>query len=63
MGGKPGEKAVVFSETWVKISIGKGEIVYALITLEKEEEEIALHPLTQSLTLEFEDVFPNNLPL
>jgi len=61
--GNTSEKALFLSETQVKRSINKGKTVLALFVLEKGEEEIPLHPLAQPLVHEFNDVFPDDLPL
>ena len=44
-------------------SISKGKIAYALLVLEKGEEETHLYPLGHPLIHEFVDVFPTYLPL
>jgi len=51
-----------FIETHVERFISKGKPIYALLVVEKGEEETPLHPLTQPLIHEFMDVFPNDLP-
>jgi len=43
------EKALFLSETRVESSISYGETVYALLALEKGEEQTHLHPLPQPL--------------
>ena len=43
-------------------SINKGKTIFALFVLEKEEEETPLHPLSQPLIQELEDVFPADFP-
>jgi len=60
--GNTSGKALFLSETRVEQSINKDKIVFALCVLEKGEEEIPLHPLAQPLILEFNDVFPEDLP-
>jgi len=61
--GNTGEKALFLSETWVEQSINKGKTVFALFVSKKGEEEIPWHPSAQPLILEFNDVFPDDLPL
>jgi len=42
--GNTSKKALFLSETWVKRSINKGKIVFALFVLEKGERKTPLHP-------------------
>ena len=56
-------KALFFSEKQVGKSTKKGKTVLALFVLKKGEEQTPLHPLAQPFIHEFNDVFPNDLPL
>ena len=58
---KGSEKNLYISETWAPLS--KRKPLFALLMVESNtsEEVKSLHPLTQSLFREFEDVFPNDL--
>ena len=58
--GKGGEKSLFMSEAWVERAICKSKRLFSLFMVEsKTSEEVnPLHPLTQSLLKEFEDVFP-----
>jgi len=49
------------SETRVESSISNAGTIYALLVLEKGEEETPLHSLAHHPFQEFEDVFPNDL--
>jgi len=63
--GKGSEKNLYMNETQVKRAISKSKPLFALLMVESDtsEEVKPLYPLTQSLLREFEDVFPNDLPL
>jgi len=58
--GNTSDKTLFLSETRVDSSVTKGEIVYVLLVLEKEEGETPWCPLAQYLVHEFEDVFPTD---
>jgi len=47
--GNTSKKALFLIETWVESSISNDEMVYALLLLEKGEEETPLHLLAQPL--------------
>jgi len=53
------------SETRVERAISKSKPLFTLLMVESNtsEEVKPLYPLAQSLLREFDDVYPNNLPL
>jgi len=55
----------MMSETQVQGALSKGKQVLALLMLEsnKSEEEAPLHPLICPLLSQYQDVFPQDLPL
>ena len=63
--GKGSEKSPFMSEIRVERAISNSKSLFALVMVESNtsEEVKPLYPLAQSLLKEFEDVFPNDLPL
>ena len=53
------------SETRVERAISKSKPLFALLMVDSNtrEEVKSLHPLTQLLLREFDNVFPNDIPL
>ena len=63
--GKGSEKSVYMSETRVEKAISKSKLLFTLFLVKANTSEQVrpLHPLAQSLPIEFGDVFPNDVPL
>jgi len=62
---KGSEKILYICETQVERATSKIKPLFSLLMVESNTSEVVkpLHPLAQSLLKEFEDVFPNYLPL
>ena len=62
--GKGSEKSLCIGKTRVERAITKRKPLFALFMVESNISEVVkpLHPPTQLLLREFEDVLPNNLP-
>jgi len=63
--GKGNEESIYMNKTWVEEAISERKPLFALFMVERNTSEVVKHlnPLDQSFLREFEEIFPNDLPL